>query len=146
MRHVLLRSIAGTGLLLFGLSAYAQPPRDRDEDRWREYRESDRFYRGRLFDRVRADLDRVQADTFHGSDQYRLARAKEELNEMQTAFNERRYDAREMQDVMAAMNRVLSDNRLSGRDRDMLQDDLARLREFRDRHERDFRDDDRDRR
>ncbi len=64
---------------------------------------------------------------------------------MQTAFNERRYDAREMQDVMAAMNRVLSDNRLSGRDRDMLQDDLARLREFRDRHERDFRDRDNDR-
>ena len=146
MKHILLRAVAGSGLLLFGLAASAQPPRDRDDDHWREYRENERFYRGHLFERVRTDLDRLEDKTFPISgDRARLVRTKQELNELQTKFNEGRYDAREMDEVMDAMNRVVSNNRLSDRDRDALQDDLARLREFRERHEHDYGDRDRDR-
>jgi hypothetical protein len=139
MKHVLLQAVAGCGLLIFGLSANAQS-RDRD-DHWRDYRQSDRFYKGRLFERVRTDLERIQASTFPGTeDKYRLVRAKQELNELQSKFDDGNYDATQMQDVMAAMDRVLADNRLSERDRDNLQDDKARLREFRERHERDYPD------
>jgi hypothetical protein len=35
---------------------------------------------------------------------------------------------------MDALGRVLRDNRLAGRDRDILSDDMGRLRQFRDRH------------
>jgi hypothetical protein len=36
--------------------------------------------------------------------------------------------------VIGALGQVVRDNRLSGRDRDVLNDDLNRLRDFRARH------------
>jgi hypothetical protein len=145
MKHLLLRTIAGTSLMLFGLSAsmQAQPPRDDDA----YHRDRDDYYRGdqwraRLFDRVRADLDHVQTTWFPSGDQYRLAKAKQELSELQAAMADHRYDERALDDVLAAMQRVVSDNRLSNRDRDILNDDMGRLRQFREHHD----DWDRDRR
>src|ERR1700731_4129385 len=129
MRHLLLRTIAGTGLMLFGLSAtiQAQPPRDDD----RYHRDRDDYYRGdqwraRMFDRVRDDLNHIQTTWFSGGggDQYRIERAKQELNELQTAMAEHRYNERALDDVINAMQRVVSDNRLSDRDRSILNDDL----------------------
>ena len=139
MRHLLLRTIAGTGLLLFGISAsiQAQPPRDDD----RYHRDRDDYYRGeqwraRVFDRVRDDLNHVQTTWFPGnSDQYRIGKAKQELNELQTAMADHRYDERVLDDVISAMQRVVSDNRLSDRDRDILNDDIGRLRQFREHHD-----------
>jgi len=37
--------------------------------------------------------------------------------------------------VILALRNVVRDNRLSARDRDLLADDLERLRDFRERHE-----------
>jgi hypothetical protein len=48
-----------------------------------------------------------------------------------------RYDERELDDVMKAMRRVVNDNRLAPRDRDLLSDDLNKLRDFRE-HTRDY--------
>src|SRR5438105_4296033 len=144
MKHVLLRTLAGTGLLVFGLTAYAQD-RDRDRDRDRDHdtyqRDRDSFYRGerwraQLFERVRQDLDHVQSATFPISrDEYRLARTKQELNELQQKLAEGRYDQPELDEVIGALQRVVSDNRLSPRDRDILNDDLNRLREYREHHD-----------
>jgi hypothetical protein len=112
-----------------------QPPpapdswrRDRDEwfrrDNWRD----------RLFDRVREDIEHVQSVTFPvGGDQYRLARTKQELNELQSQMASGRWDRRELDDVIGALTRVLEDNRLRRDDREILSDDLNRLRELRDR-------------
>jgi hypothetical protein len=125
--------------MLFGLTAsmQAQPPRDDDS----YHRDRDDYYRGdqwraRMFDRVRDDLNHVQTTVFGNvrGDEYRLDKAKQELGELQSAFAEHRYDQRALDDVINAMQRVVSDNRLSGRDRDILNDDLARLRQFRERH------------
>lgn len=146
MRHLLLRTIAGTSLMLFGLgvSMQAQPPRDDD----RYHRDRDDYYRGdqwraRMFEKVRDDLNHVQTTWFSGGgDQYRIEKAKQELNELQSAMAEHRYNERALDDVLGALQRVVSDNRLSGRDRDILNDDVARLREFREHHD----DWDRDRR
>jgi len=139
MKHLLLRTVAGTGLMLFGLTAsiQAQPPRDDD----RYHRDRDDYFRGdqwraRMFDRIRDDLNHVQTTWFSsGGDQYRLDRAKQELGELQTAMTEHRYEQRAADDVINALQRVVSDNRLSERDRAILNDDLARLRQFRERHE-----------
>lgn len=110
--------------------------RDRDQDAF--YRDRDDVYRGdwhgRFFERVRMDLEHVQSVTFPiGGDQYRLARTKQELNELQSSWTNGSYNRRSLDDVINAMTRVLADNRLSGRDRDVLGDDLNRLRDFRDR-------------
>jgi hypothetical protein len=139
MKHLLLRTVAGTGLVLFGLTASMQAQRPRDDDSY--HRDRDDYYRGdqwraRMFDRIRDDLNHVQTTWFSGGgDQYRLDRAKQELNELQTSMGEHRYNERALDDVVAAMQRVVSDNRLSERDRSILNDDLARLRQFRERHD-----------
>jgi hypothetical protein len=139
MKHLLLRTVAGTGLMLFGLSASMQAQRPRDDDSY--HRDRDDYFRGdqwraRMFDRVRDDLNHVQTTWFSGGgDQYRIDRAKQELNELQTAMAEHRFNERALDDVVNAMQRVVSDNRLSDRDRSILNDDLARLRQFRERHD-----------
>ncbi len=139
MRRLLLRSIMGSGLLLLGLTAYSQDrdrDRDRDEDRYHRTQRGEDWWRGRMFERVRQDLDHVQSVTFPFSpDQYRLNRVKQELNELQAKLAENRYDQPELDDVITAMQRVVSDNHLSGRDRDLLNDDLSRLRAFREHHD-----------
>jgi hypothetical protein len=139
MKHLLLRTVAGTGLMLFGLTASMQAQRPRDDDSY--HRDRDDYFRGdqwraRMFDRVRDDLNHVQTTWFSGGgDQYRIDKAKQELNELQTAMAEHRYNERALDDVVNAMQRVVSDNRLSDRDRSILNDDLARLRQFRGRHD-----------
>jgi hypothetical protein len=139
MKHLLIRTVAGTGLMLFGLTASMQAQRPRDDDSY--HRDRDDYFRGdqwraRMFDRVRDDLNHVQTTWFSGGgDQYRIDRAKQELNELQTAMAEHRYNERALDDVVNAMQRVVSDNRLSDRDRSILNDDLARLRQFRERHD-----------
>jgi hypothetical protein len=139
MRRLLIRSIMGSGLLLLGLTAYSQDrdrDRDRDEDRYHRVDRGDQWWRGRMFERVRDDLDHVQSVTFpFSADQYRLNKVKQELNELQAKLAENRYDQPELDDVISAMQRVVSDNHLSARDREMLNDDLNRLRNFREHHD-----------
>ncbi len=111
----------------------------RDDDVFHNGRD-ERFrgegWRARFFDRIREDLEHVQASAFpFGSDQYRIARTRQQLDELQRMLAAGRYDERELDDVIVAMNRVLRDNRLSYRDRDILNDDLNRLRDFRARHD-----------
>ena len=139
MKHVLLQAIAGVGLLGFAVAPGAQAQRPRDDDAY--HRDRDDYYRGgerwraRMFERIRMDLDHVQASTFPlGRDEYRIAQTKRELNELQDKLATSRYDQPELDQAIAALQRVVSDNRLSDRDREILNDDLTRMRQFRERH------------
>jgi uncharacterized protein YfkK (UPF0435 family) len=113
------------------------PDRGRDEDAY--HRDRDDAFRGNdwrqyFFQRIREDVEHVRSVTFpFSSDQYRLARVVQQLDELQGKLAARRYDQRELDDVIDAMQRVVRDNRLSPRDRDALTDDLSRMREFRSR-------------
>jgi hypothetical protein len=126
-----------------------QGDRDRGDrgDRDRVYRDDDVYHRDRddrfrgndwrqrFFERIREDLDHVQSGAFpFGADQYRLARTRQELDELQGKLAAGRYDQRELDEVIGAMGQVVRDNRLSRGDRDVLNDDLNRLRDFRARH------------
>jgi hypothetical protein len=123
--------------------------RDRGDsgDRDRAYRDDDVYHRDRddrfrgndwrqrFFERIREDLDHVQSGAFpFGADQYRLARTRQELDELQGKLAAGRYDQRELDEVIGALGQVVRDNRLSRGDRDVLNDDLNRLRDFRARH------------
>ena len=118
---------------------YPQGGGDRDLDRWHDDRRGwgrGDEWRGRIFARVREDLDHVQSETFpRGGDQFRLGQARHELDELQDKLAAGRYDERELDDVIGALRNVVRDNRMSPRDRDMMADDLDRLRDFRERHE-----------
>jgi hypothetical protein len=111
---------------------------DRDDDTY--HRDRDDWFRrenwrSRFFERIRQDVEHVQSITFPGTgDEHRVSRTLHELDELQGKLEAGRYDQGELDDVIAALQRVVHDNRLSPRDRDLLWDDLDRLREFRARH------------
>ena len=137
MKSILLNCVAG--LALAGLSfTPALMAQDRDDA---YHNDRDAYFHGeswhaRLFERVRDDVRHVQDVTWPGGgDQYRLARTMQELSELQGKMAQRVYDEHELDDVIGALSRVVSDNRMAPRDRDILNDDLARLREFREHHE-----------
>src|SRR5579863_7911282 len=130
MNRSLINGVACAGLVLFSLSARPAVAQDRDEDSFYHTREG--FYQGNswkmhLFDRVRADLEHVQQVAFAGSDEYRIVRTKEQIAELQSKMVEGRYDQPELEDVLASLGRVVADNRLSARDREILNDDLSRV-------------------
>ncbi len=67
-------------------------------------------------------------------DDYRLDRTVQELNELQGKLANHIYDERELDEVIGALSRVVGDNRMAVRDRDILSDDLSRLRDYREHH------------
>jgi hypothetical protein len=119
MRDFLIRSLLGSGLLLFGLTANAQDYRGGREP----------------LDRVRADLDRAAADVGYLSrgEMSRFNHARQEIAEFQNKWNRGFFDRHELDDVIGSLQHVVNSNRLRYQDRDILSDDLARLRDIRAR-------------
>jgi hypothetical protein len=133
MCKMLKRAAALTGFLILAGAAFSQPPD------WYEHRE-ERFrgeqWRARMFTEVKEDLDHVQSKTFPvGRDEYRIVRTKQELDELQGELTAHRYSEQKLDEVIATLQRVVADNRMSPRDRDVLNDDLQRLRDYRAHHE-----------
>jgi len=60
---------------------------------------------------------------------------KKDLNDLQSKMESNRYDQPALERTIMAVEKVANDNNLSPRDRTMLQDDLRRLREFREHHD-----------
>jgi hypothetical protein len=144
MRHVFIYT-AMAGLLL-GMTASAQDrdrdrddrSRDRDDQRYQDQRHDESYWRGHLFERVREDLERIQSEKSRfNPEQYDLARTKRELNELQSKLESRGYDQPELDRVINGLERIVNDSNLSSRDRDMLNDDLRRMRQFREHRGRD---------
>jgi len=142
MNRYFIRTTIASGLLFFAVPAFCQDrDRDRDGDRDRDsyYNQTrdESFWKGRLFDRVREDIDRVQANTpAFSADEFRLARAKQELSELQRDATSGRFADKDLEDVVRAINRVVADNRMPDRDRRLLSDDVSRLQEYKEHHER----------
>jgi hypothetical protein len=132
VKNVLIKASVLTGLALFGTTVFAQ---NRDDDRFYQNRDEG-YWRGHLFQRVREDLDHIQQVTPKISiDEYRLVETKRDLNDMQGKFDSGRYDEPALDRTIAAVERVANDNSLAPRDRTLLQEDVRRLRDFREHHE-----------
>ena len=130
MKHIILKAAVFTGLLAFGTSVYAQ------NDPYYQTNRDEGWWRGHLFERVRADLDHIQQVTPKISgDEYRLVVTKKDLNDLQSKMESNHYDQPALERTIMAVEKVANDNNLSPRDRTMLQDDLRRLREFREHHD-----------
>jgi len=132
--------LIAASVFLWGLTGIQASPqtRDRDDQSWYQSRDSfykDEGWRMRFFDRVRDDLNRIQGKTFTDSDDYRIERTKQELTDLQSKLAAGRYDEPELDSVIGALGKVVADNRLEGRDRDVLKDDLTRMRDYRTNHE-----------
>jgi hypothetical protein len=97
-------------------------------------------------DRVDALVERVHADLNHGyavwrlsdGDRDRLNHAERELREFAKQWRRRKFDKDKLDDSIAAVQHVLDNNHLKGRERDDLWHDVSELRNMReayDRHE-----------
>jgi len=134
MHKKLLFSLAGAGLILFSfaptLAAQDEYYHDRDAYFHGEH------WHGRVFERVKQDVEHVRTATWPsgGGDEFRLDRTVHELDELQTKLANHDYDERELDDVIESLGRVASFNRMAPRDRDILNDDISRLREYREHH------------
>jgi len=133
MRKIFLRSSSAAAFLVLAGVALAQPP---DWYAHREERYRGEQWRARMFTEIHEDLNHVQSTTFSGPrDEYRLVRTKQELDQLQTDLTAHRYDEAKLDQVIGTLQRVVADNRMSPRDRDLLKDDLSRLRDYRAHHE-----------
>jgi len=137
MRKNILLSLASAGFLVFSL-APTLAAQDRDNDTYHSDRDAyfhEPQWRGHLFERVKDDVQHVREVTWPGGgDQYRLERTVDQLNDLQAKLANHVYDERDLDAVIGVLSRVVSDNRMAPRDRDMLNDDLSRLQDYRAHH------------
>jgi hypothetical protein len=138
-----MKGMAGGGLLLMALALHAQD-RDRYRDDDRYYDRDDRGYRreepysrggGSLIERVQTDLRYADAGAYSRGERKRLDNAKRELWEFQRAWSAGRFDRHELDDSIAAIQKVVDHNVLRDRARSILWDDLRQLRAFRAEHQ-----------
>jgi len=139
MRHLLMKTMAGSSLLLMALAAHAQDrDRYRDDDRYydrdeRAYRREEPYNRGggSLIDRVQSDLRYADSDAYSRGERKRIDNARKELYEFQKDWSAGRFNRHELDDSIAAIQKVVDHNALRDRARSILWADLQRLREFR---------------
>jgi len=103
------------------------------------YHERDERFRGEqwrphLFQYVRTDLEHVWSGRAADRERQRLQKTEEELTKMQADLDHGRWDNGVLNDVIDSIRKSANDERFSQRDRDVLADDVNRLKEFQDQH------------
>jgi hypothetical protein len=128
MRNVLAKTLAASGLLLFGVSANAQlAPRNQyryqDQDRQQvDLRQT--------CNRIRADLDRAESRTSpFSAERTRISVAREELNQFDRGLDDGYVDSRAFDRMVTAIHRVADMNSMPEWNRDALTHDLIRLQD-----------------
>ena len=119
--------------LLFTSSVAAQPPRNPDRD------ERYHSFGRETMERVREDLVRAERDMggYIGEGELRrFTQIRTDLNEFQRRWERGRYDRPALDAAVEGLQRLVTRGRLRPRDRDLLVDDLRRLRGMRERIER----------
>src|SRR5277367_6653158 len=92
-------------------------------------------WRGQIFSDVSSDLDHIwSARNASDKENARLDKTKEELGKMQADLEQGRFDNGILNDVIDSIKKSSNDERLSPRDRDVLNDDLARLHDYQVNH------------
>ena len=118
-------------LMCVGLSAVAQ---DWYHDRDTRFHGED--WRSHVFGEVKADLDHIGSPVWvSGKERTRLETTRKELDELQAKLASGLYDEHMLNDVIDSLVKSADDKRLGPRDRDVLSDDLNRLRDYRDHHD-----------
>ena len=101
----------------------------------REERFQGEAWRAHIFDHVRTDIEHVWS-AFRASDRERarLDRTKEELYKMQADLDRGRFDNGILNDVIDSLGKSSNDDRLAPQDREVLADDLIRLKDYQRNH------------
>jgi len=115
--------------------AYSAAAQDWHHDREERFRGEE--WRPHIFMHVKTDLDHIwSAVRASDRERRRLERTKEELTRMQADLDQGRWDNGILNDVIDSIRKSSNDDRLAERDRAVLANDLVRLKEFQDQHNR----------
>jgi hypothetical protein len=124
-----------TGALILAALAFGAAAQDWYHDRDERFRGEG--WRPHVFTYVRTDLEHIwSAVRASDKERERLEKTKEELTKMQADLDEGRWDNGILNDVIDSIRKSANDDRLAGRDRALLADDVARLKDFQDLHNR----------
>jgi len=121
-----------TAATLFAGLAFSAMAQDWYHEREERFRGEG--WRAHLFEHVRTDLDHVWAGHASDREMERLNKTKEELTKMQADLDVGRWDNGILNDVIDSIRKSADDDRLNRRDRDVLADDVVRLKEFQGAH------------
>ena len=92
-------------------------------------------WRPHIFDYVRTDLEHVwSAYQAKDRERVRLDKTKEELYKMQVDLDQGRFDNGLLNDVIDSLRKSSNDDALAGRDKEVLADDVVRLKDFQNNH------------
>jgi hypothetical protein len=131
MHRILLRSLAGSALLVFSLAACAQSAVE--QVRSPVFSQDEYQLAHSMFDKVRIDLSRAETNASPSNgpgDSPRFDIARTQLGTLEQSWDQARFDSRQMSDTISAIEMVLRDNRLLGHDGDELSADVSRLLDF----------------
>jgi hypothetical protein len=116
-------AITSTMLTASAFGQYDRPYGDRD------YARQDRS----LFDRARMDLDRASSYPYASrNDRKRFDDARVKLFAFESRFDQGRYDKHDLSEAIDHIQHVVDSNSLDPRDRGALEDDLRRMRDYRE--------------
>jgi len=93
-------------------------------------------WRARIFDYVRTDLEHIWS-VYQAKDRerVRLDKTKEELYKMQVDLDQGRFDNGILNDVIDSLRKSSNDDRLSTSDKEIMADDLVRLKDYQNNHD-----------
>ena len=124
-----------TACVIVAALAFSAAAQDWYHDRQERFRGE--AWRPHIFMHVRTDLEHIwSAVRASDTERRRLERTKEELLQMQADLDHGRWDNGILNDVIDSIRKSSNDERLAERDRAVLADDLVRLKEFQDQHNR----------
>jgi hypothetical protein len=104
------------------------------------YHEREERFRGEawkphVFLHVRTDLEHTwSAVRASDKERQRLNRTEEELTKMQADLDQGRFDNGLLNDAIDSIRKSSNDDRLAPRDRQVLADDVIRLKDYQDHH------------
>jgi peptidoglycan hydrolase CwlO-like protein len=125
-------STAAIAMLFLALSTAAQ---DWYHDRDARYHGDQ--WRSRVFAEIRTDLDHIWSAR-HAADneRKRLERTKQELTDLQAKLEHGEWDNGHVNDVIDSLRKSADDEKLSEHDRSVLNDDVNRLKDLQNEHNR----------
>jgi hypothetical protein len=89
-----------------------------------------------LVDQVHSDLNRAYGSWHLSNDERdRLNHAEKQLREFAQKWENRKFDKGQLDDAIGSIQHVLDNNRLEGRDRNAIDDDVSRLRNMREAYD-----------
>ena len=141
MNRVVKGLLIGCGALTLSVGAFAQDYGARGERSYFQgrdrggYWDRDRLareYRGAFYDKLQEDLARAERGRYlRGDDLRRFERAHKEVGDFQAKWSRGVFDAREMDQAIAAVQRVVEIRNMRRDEREALRGDLSRMRAFR---------------